>query len=208
MAKWRQAQTNKSLPFEWNGLNYLVKVPSDLDYLCDCKPLISWLGFSLTRNPFIVPMPLGSASEGTTLTENGLSAHDLFDVGPSVADALAKSDRASEGFVTVGALGNVEVPSDPSTEELPLTQTHLSETRKHTASNPYSTVSSRDQCLAPRFISLLVFMQAIINDPSVLPTNTLGNRKSPTKRSQTQKGTLTSESMLNTKSYPLTLSWE
>lgn len=46
------------MPFMWNGVNYLLKMGSDLDFLDGHKPLRSWLGFSLYRNPFVVPLPL------------------------------------------------------------------------------------------------------------------------------------------------------
>ena len=57
IGKWRQAQA-RPLPFDWNGINYLLKLPSDMDFLGDCKPLIAWLGFSMVRNPFVVPLAM------------------------------------------------------------------------------------------------------------------------------------------------------
>jgi hypothetical protein len=42
----------------WNGVNYLLKMPSDLDYLGDYLAIKRWVGFTLTRNPFCVPYPL------------------------------------------------------------------------------------------------------------------------------------------------------
>jgi hypothetical protein len=44
--------------FIWNGLNYLLKMPSDLDYLADYLAVQRWTGFPLTRNPFCVPFPM------------------------------------------------------------------------------------------------------------------------------------------------------
>ena len=57
IVRWREAQA-KPYPFVWNGINYLVKIPSDLDFLDEVVPLTSWLGFSLLRNPFVVPNPM------------------------------------------------------------------------------------------------------------------------------------------------------
>lgn len=34
--EWRGG-LNKQVPFMWNGINYLVKMPSDLDFLNGCK---------------------------------------------------------------------------------------------------------------------------------------------------------------------------
>lgn len=68
--KWRRAQLPNAgraggaggaatgPPFDWNGVNYLLKMPSDLDFLAGLKPLVRWLGFSLDRNPFAVPLAL------------------------------------------------------------------------------------------------------------------------------------------------------
>eukprot|EP00501_MAST-03F_sp_TOSAG23-6_P002655 GSMAST32.ASY1.ANO1.2800.1 assembled CDS len=44
--------------FLWNGINYLLKMPSDTSYLDKYEPLRKWLGFSLSRNPFIMPVRL------------------------------------------------------------------------------------------------------------------------------------------------------
>jgi hypothetical protein len=40
-------------PFLWNGLNYLLKIPSDLDFLDHVDGLEGALGVNLIRNPFI-----------------------------------------------------------------------------------------------------------------------------------------------------------
>ena len=39
---WRQKSDRA---FVWNGMNYLLKIPSDLDFLEQSKPLMNWLGF-------------------------------------------------------------------------------------------------------------------------------------------------------------------
>ena len=44
--------------FMWNGVNYLLKMPSDLDFLSQYRAIRSWLGFKIIRNPFCVPYPL------------------------------------------------------------------------------------------------------------------------------------------------------
>ncbi|CAK4810797.1 unnamed protein product [Aphanomyces euteiches] len=61
IATWRKRQT-KHMPFKWNGINYLVKIPSDLDFLEECDVMRRWLGFSMTRNPFVMPENLDARS--------------------------------------------------------------------------------------------------------------------------------------------------
>merc|ERR1711871_552895 len=57
IAHWRASQ-EKPIPFIWNGINYLLKMPSDLDVLQHFKPMKTWLGFSLDRNPMMIPLPM------------------------------------------------------------------------------------------------------------------------------------------------------
>ncbi|RLN62541.1 hypothetical protein BBJ29_002094 [Phytophthora kernoviae] len=45
-------------PFKWNGINYLLKLASDLEFLGKHSGLSEWLGFTLERNPFILPLNL------------------------------------------------------------------------------------------------------------------------------------------------------
>ena len=69
ITEWRKGLT-KTVPFMWNGINYLVKMPSDLDFLNSCKPLTSWLGFEMKRNPFAIPLPM-EQRPGTAKTKEG-----------------------------------------------------------------------------------------------------------------------------------------
>lgn len=48
-------QKDHDAAFIWNGINYLLKMPSDLDYLSEYLAINRWMGFSLERNPFCVP---------------------------------------------------------------------------------------------------------------------------------------------------------
>lgn len=57
LVKWRLS-TGGSAPFLWNGINYLLKIPSDLDTLDLLSSLGRWVGFSLERNPFVLALPL------------------------------------------------------------------------------------------------------------------------------------------------------
>ncbi len=40
----------------WNGINYLTSLPSSLDFLDRVAKLVSFFGFHLIRNPFVVPV--------------------------------------------------------------------------------------------------------------------------------------------------------
>ena len=57
------AQKDHDAAFMWNGVNYILKMPSDLDYLADYLAIKKWMGFTLTRNPFCVPYPLDEGKE-------------------------------------------------------------------------------------------------------------------------------------------------
>ena len=65
--KWRNAGTNKrsqdiiscpSSSYIWNGVNYLLKMPSDWDFLNKNLSLVRCLGFSMERNPFIIDLSM------------------------------------------------------------------------------------------------------------------------------------------------------
>eukprot|EP01029_Cantina_marsupialis_P006959 TRINITY_DN1766_c0_g1_i2.p1 TRINITY_DN1766_c0_g1~~TRINITY_DN1766_c0_g1_i2.p1 ORF type:complete len:1982 (-),score=316.11 TRINITY_DN1766_c0_g1_i2:313-6258(-) len=54
--QWQKGLKSSS-PFIWNGLNYLLKMPSDLDFLSKFELIRKWLGFDTKRNPFIIAEP-------------------------------------------------------------------------------------------------------------------------------------------------------
>ena len=54
----KHVNKGSSKPFKWNGFNYLLKMVSDLDYLNNYTHLTHWFGFSLERNPFIIPLSM------------------------------------------------------------------------------------------------------------------------------------------------------
>lgn len=56
--RWREVKGDHDAAFLWNGVNYLLKMPSDLDYLADFVAIQRWIGFSMQRNPFCVPHPM------------------------------------------------------------------------------------------------------------------------------------------------------
>lgn len=52
--KWREIKGDHDAAFIWNGVNYLLKMSTDLDYLMGYVVVKRWIGFSLLRNPFCV----------------------------------------------------------------------------------------------------------------------------------------------------------
>jgi hypothetical protein len=129
IAKWRRTLV-KPYPFVWNGVNYLLKIPSDLDFLSKFQEIETWLGFSMSRNPFVVTVGLdnrpatprvnnsfGRSSmlekAGTTGTEE---FHQIGSIEPGVylqaqqaagkaqAEAAAKRAKKTVG----GALGGIQ----------------------------------------------------------------------------------------------------
>ncbi|KDO33290.1 hypothetical protein SPRG_02099 [Saprolegnia parasitica CBS 223.65] len=64
IVQWRKQQ-QKHVPFKWNGINYLLKLPTDLNFLQQCDVMVRWLGFSMERNPFIMPDNLDKRGDDT-----------------------------------------------------------------------------------------------------------------------------------------------
>ncbi len=58
IVRWRDAKGNHRAPYLWNGINYLLRTSSDLDYLGDYRALRRYTGFTLQRNPFGVSAPM------------------------------------------------------------------------------------------------------------------------------------------------------
>lgn len=118
----------KPVPFMWNGINYLVKMPSDLDFLNNVKPLTTWLSFSMARNPFIIPLPM-EQRPGTATNASKDKAGALL-TGHSTAEGA----NADPGFTSIGA---VITPHDVThtTSE----QTSPKKHKKMQISTPYNT---------------------------------------------------------------------
>lgn len=55
---WKRLIDNPNGVFQWNSFNYLLKIPSDLDYLNDFYIMSKWAGFNIKRNPFFIPFPM------------------------------------------------------------------------------------------------------------------------------------------------------
>jgi hypothetical protein len=86
---WRETKGDHDAAFMWNGVNYLLKMPSDCDYLSEYLAIKRWMGFSLTRNPFCVPFPL---EQGV-----GMYTRNLTD-----PQHISKGRANTDGFVIGG----------------------------------------------------------------------------------------------------------
>ena len=93
----------------WNGVNYLLKIPSDLNFLDVYSPLITWLGFPMIRNPFAIPIMLDerpvtpSRPNHFSLGESSLRA--FGGVGSGVGGGPANATNISMISVDSGAAG-------------------------------------------------------------------------------------------------------
>ncbi|GMF13904.1 unnamed protein product [Phytophthora lilii] len=76
--------------FKWNGINYLLKLASDLEFLGKHTGLMDWLGFTLQRNPFILPLNLDCRAK--------LLAEQYSNLQPLKRTDTAESNR----FLQVG----------------------------------------------------------------------------------------------------------
>lgn len=72
---WRRLKKDPDATFLWNGLNYILKMPSDLDYLAEYIAIQKWMGFPLTRNPFCIPFAMES---GATMLTSKLFSISSF----------------------------------------------------------------------------------------------------------------------------------
>ena len=79
----------------WNGINYLLKIPSDLDYIEGYKAVTTWIGFSIRRNPFCVPYPM----------EDGVHLFAGSFMEPTAKAGLEGINTSSDGFTIGGGTG-------------------------------------------------------------------------------------------------------
>ncbi|KAG2760140.1 hypothetical protein PC129_g5265 [Phytophthora cactorum] len=125
--------------FKWNGINYLLKLASDLGFLGKHTGLIEWLGFTLQRNPFILPLNLDCRAK---LLQN--------------SQPTGKTDSAdSDRFLQVGGkrsrstLGNSR--SSNGGEDAETLAQALAERKR--AKTPYEIRVVNDEELVPNSLS-------------------------------------------------------
>jgi hypothetical protein len=117
--RWRETKKDHDAAFMWNGINYLLKMPSDLDYLTGYLSVKKWIGFAMNRNPFVVPFPMES---GVDLFSDNVIApkhvsggvSDGFAIGGLTAKSMSKNyaikreSRSAGGNVVLGAPYSLE----------------------------------------------------------------------------------------------------
>lgn len=142
IAAWRKKKRTQDA-YKWNNLNYLLKIPSDLDFLQKHTGLIQWLGFTLERNPFILPLNLDCQAR----------------VGSSEGGANGGAGRVSQGhdsarFVEVGGKRRLDFATEPSGGGRPLSPSKVAAhaaalVDRKRAKNPYETRVLNDEELLP-----------------------------------------------------------
>lgn len=131
ISSWRRRLQTQE-PYRWNQLNYLLKMPSDLDFLQKHQALVQWLGFTLERNPFILPLNL----DGCALQNDNRNDHR-----PRVN---LRDDSSS--FVQIGGKRQIELER-PTTSQKVRDAAALAERKR--AKNPYETRVLNDEELIP-----------------------------------------------------------
>lgn len=96
----------------WNDLNYILTIPSDLDFLSNIKPLVKLLGFDLIRNPFVLPSNLDkSTSEPDPKNDN--TYIDGITIGRiKECERTIKAEEEKYGVISRDREGNfiLEIP--------------------------------------------------------------------------------------------------
>ncbi|KAL4165396.1 hypothetical protein KRP22_014108 [Phytophthora ramorum] len=132
--------------FKWNGLNYLLKLASDLEFLGKHTGLTEWLGFSLQRNPFVLPLNLDCRAKLVADQQPGLQPTDRADTAASdrflqVGGKRSQSTRDSlRDFKSLG-------DTDKSASDADALAQLLAERRR--AKTPYETRVVNDEELVP-----------------------------------------------------------
>lgn len=140
ISNWRRKLQTQE-PYRWNQLNYLLKMPSDLDFLQKHQALIQWLGFTLERNPFILPLNL----DGRALQNGGsAAAGDRYHHKPR---SNLREDSSS--FVQIGGKRQIDRSEldRPTTSQRAAKEAALAERKR--AKNPYETRVLNDEELIP-----------------------------------------------------------
>jgi hypothetical protein len=124
-------------PYLWNGVNYLVKMGTDTDFLEGVSALRAWFGFSLLHNPFLLPHPADQEE------------------GSNVADRVEIGEQTDENGKTFGIWnaksGSVELGRQPweRPAEVPLPPVIERPSRLRKRNSPYDAPVVNDPYLLP-----------------------------------------------------------
>lgn len=135
---WRMIRKDANAAFIWNGVHYLLKMPSDLDFLADYVAVQRWMGFPLLRNPFCIPQAM-ELYEGNSLVDSSalLSPQHLKATG---------STQTVEGFAVGGSPSNIFdarfMTTDAAGEVKPKKPKRVREKKGDWRSNPMTEMQS------------------------------------------------------------------
>ena len=99
-------------PFMWNGLNYLLKMCDDTDFLADVYPLVGALGIdpdTMIHNPFMMPQNLDQVPRPPASRQaNRMDPEQLIDAGSSLFTSIGgQGTRSATPAHTVGPVNSV-----------------------------------------------------------------------------------------------------
>lgn len=99
IGEWKNTQKGNP-EFLWEGINYLLEIPSDLDYLGSIRPLTNDLGFSLTRNPFILPSNLDQADSKPNEKDDSTTIDGITIRRIKYCERLIKQEEEEYGIIS------------------------------------------------------------------------------------------------------------
>lgn len=139
---WRIKTKRLLDPYVWNSVNYLLKLPSDVDFLQKHTGLVQWLGFTLERNPFVLPLNLDCQARLGSRSGSHTPHAGAQPAGP----------HDSSRFIEVGGKRRLDVALDGSDRPVSPSKAAahaaaLAERKR--AKNPYETRIVNDEELLP-----------------------------------------------------------
>ena len=71
LTRWKSQQTGVNAQLKWNGINYLLRIPSDLDFMSKSEGAIAVLETDFIRNPFLLGTNLDERPATATINPQG-----------------------------------------------------------------------------------------------------------------------------------------
>ena len=168
VGRWRRTLA-KPHPFVWNGVNYLLKIPSDLDFLDVYNPLVAWLGFPMVRNPFVIPVVLDDRPDTPARQQHlgaGVSVPDGMD-GRNPANASSVYGSTNDSAFT--SIGGLEDSSHVFSETRPWGPLDPDASLQSSVDGGAAGGAGGAAGLNETGDSLLAYTTPVINDMDMLP---------------------------------------